>query len=88
MQTEVERKYDVDADTALPELIGAGTVATALAEEHRAHIDRWFYPCSPEMHRGLGEMYLADERFTRFWDEIEPGLARYVSKAFSAASGS
>ena len=65
-----------------------GADAVALAHEHRAHIDRWFYPCSAEMHRGLGELYLADERFTRFWDDIEPGLARYVATAFAAASAS
>ncbi|QHC59257.1 CYTH and CHAD domain-containing protein [Rathayibacter sp. VKM Ac-2760] len=33
VQTEVERKYDVEADTALPGLLGAGTVATAVVEE-------------------------------------------------------
>ncbi|NRG39729.1 CYTH and CHAD domain-containing protein [Rathayibacter sp. VKM Ac-2835] len=33
VQTEVERKYDVGADTALPDLIGAGAVASARAEE-------------------------------------------------------
>ncbi len=35
-----------------------------LVEQHRLHIDRWFYPCSKEMQRGLGEMYVADPRFT------------------------
>ncbi|PPF25538.1 CYTH and CHAD domain-containing protein [Rathayibacter rathayi] len=33
VQTEVERKYDVDADTRLPDLAGAGIVATARAEQ-------------------------------------------------------
>jgi hypothetical protein len=23
-------------------------------------------------------MYLADERFTRYYDDVEPGLAQYV----------
>ena len=31
----------------------AGRAAMDLAEEHRCHIDRWFYPCSHEMHRCL-----------------------------------
>lgn len=32
VQTEVERKYDVDAEAALPDLIGAGAVATSSSE--------------------------------------------------------
>ena len=30
------------------------------------------------MHRNLVEMYLADERFTRHYDDVEPGLAQFV----------
>lgn len=33
VQTEVERKYDVDASAVLPDLVGAGPVAGAVAEE-------------------------------------------------------
>jgi MerR family transcriptional regulator, thiopeptide resistance regulator len=36
------------------------------------------------MHRGLAEMYLADERFTRAYDEIAPGMARYTHDAMLA----
>lgn len=58
--------------------------AMDLAEEHRAHIGRWFYDCSPAMHRGLGDMYVADPRFTKTYDEIAPGLARYLRDAIAA----
>src|SRR5665811_997408 len=34
--------------------------AIAVAESHHLHIDRWFYPCSHEMHAALGEMYVLD----------------------------
>lgn len=54
------------------------------AEQHRLHIDRWFYPCSHEMHAGLGEMYVVDPRFTKFWDELRPGLAVFVRDSFLA----
>ena len=64
-----------------------GGAAVALAEEHRTHISRWFYDCSPQMHRGLGEMYVADPRFSKHWDDVEPGLAAYVAEAFAAAAG-
>ncbi|WP_068212528.1 CYTH domain-containing protein, partial [Rathayibacter tanaceti] len=33
VQTEVERTYDVDAETRLPDLLGAGPVASVLPEE-------------------------------------------------------
>ena len=51
--------------------------ANELAARHRASIER-FYDCSDEMHRVLVEMYLADERFTRYYDDVEPGLAQFV----------
>ena len=53
------------------------TEANELAARHRASIER-FYDCGDEMHRNLVEMYLADERFTRFYDDVEPGLAQFV----------
>ena len=61
-----------------------GPKARSLAERHREHISRWFYPCSPQMHRGLGEMYVADERFTRTYDGEAPGLAGYFHDAIVA----
>ena len=60
------------------------TRAMDLAEEHRQHITRWFYDCSTEIHRGLGEMYVADPRFTATYDDVEPGLAAYVRAAVLA----
>lgn len=56
----------------------------AAVEEHRAHISRWFYDCSPELHRGLAEMYVADPRFTKNIDKAAPGLARFLSDAIRA----
>jgi MerR family transcriptional regulator, thiopeptide resistance regulator len=51
--------------------------ANELAARHRASIER-FYDCGDEMHRCLVEMYLADERFTRYYDDVDAGLAQYV----------
>jgi DNA-binding transcriptional MerR regulator len=48
-----------------------------LAARHRASIER-FYEFGGEMHRGLVEMYLADARFTAYYDDVEPGLAQFV----------
>lgn len=58
--------------------VGPGSAeANELAARHRASIER-FYDCGDEMHRNLVEMYLADERFTRYYDDAEPGLAQFV----------
>lgn len=61
--------------------------AKAVAERHRGHISKWFYPCSPEIHAGLGQMYVADPRFTKNIDKARPGLAKYISKAIAALWG-
>ncbi|MGE2716174.1 MerR family transcriptional regulator [Mycolicibacterium litorale] len=51
--------------------------ADRLAARHRASIER-FYDCDDAMQLCLVQMYLADERFTRYYDDREPGLARYL----------
>ena len=51
--------------------------ADELAARHRASIER-YYDCGDEMHRSLVELYLADERFTRYYDDVESGLAQFV----------
>lgn len=58
--------------------------AQAVAEQARRHIDRWFYPCSREMHRALGDMYVTDPRFAANYEQLEPGLAAYVRDAIAA----
>ena len=65
------------------ELLTAGVPATAAeagdaVRAHREHITRWFYDCTPQMQRGLAQMYVEDERFTRHYEEVAPGLAQYV----------
>jgi DNA-binding transcriptional MerR regulator len=64
-----------------------GEPARAAAEQARLHIDRRFYPCSREMHRALGEMYVADPRFAATYEKAEPGLAAYVRDAIAANAG-
>ncbi|MBB4713546.1 MerR family transcriptional regulator [Streptomyces luteogriseus] len=61
-----------------------GEAAMTLAEEHRQHICTWFYECSYEIHRCLGEMYVSDERFKAFYDALRPGLAEHLRDAIAA----
>jgi DNA-binding transcriptional MerR regulator len=73
----------------LLDLMAAGVAAESsearnIAEEHRAHITKWFYQCSPEIHAGLGQMYVADTRFTENIDQAGEGLAQYLAEAIAA----
>ncbi len=54
------------------------------AESHRQHVTRWFYDCTPQIHRGLGELYVADPRFTKTYEDVAPGLAQYARDAHAA----
>jgi DNA-binding transcriptional MerR regulator len=83
------RAEAADVERRFAEALRDGVPADAppaldLAEEHRQHITRWFYDCPPEMHAGLGRMYVQDARFTAHYDDVAPGLAQYVSTAVQA----
>jgi len=68
---------------------GAAVTAPAVqaaVEDHRRHLERWFYPCPSAMHKGLGEMYVADPRFTATLDKkAGPGFARFFRDAIAAS---
>jgi len=61
-----------------------GPAARELAEHHRQFLTRWFYDCGYDMHRGLAETYVADERFRKTFDDLAPGLAQFVHDAIIA----
>jgi hypothetical protein len=78
---DIERRFAAALTSGVaPDSAGA----MDLAEEHRQQISRNFYDCPPEVHAGLGRMYVEDERFTAHYEEIAPGLAQYVSTAVQA----
>ncbi|MET9886023.1 MerR family transcriptional regulator [Streptomyces sp. NPDC006430] len=58
--------------------------AMDLAEEHRGWITQNHYACAYELHTCIGEMYVADERFTAYYDAIRPGLAVFLRDAILA----
>ncbi|MGY1709661.1 MerR family transcriptional regulator [Geodermatophilus sp. SYSU D00758] len=78
---DVERRFAEAMRAGVP---ADSAPAMDVAEEHRQQISRNFYDCPPEMHAGLGRMYVEDERFTAHYERIAPGLARYVSTAVQA----
>ena len=38
----------------------------------------------PNIHKGLGQMYVMDERFTAYYDKNVPGCAQFLRDAIHA----
>jgi len=53
----------------------------AVVEKAHKFIHDTFYPCNLEMFSGLGNMYVADQRFAAFYEKFAPGLAAYYNEA-------
>jgi DNA-binding transcriptional MerR regulator len=85
-----EVKAEMEAvNAAFIAALQAGEPATSVAamdaaEAHRMHIHERFYDLSHDFHRGLGDMYVADPRFTKTYEDLAPGLAAYVRDAIHA----
>lgn len=84
IQSESEQLYRRLAGAMAAGTPAGSPAAMDLAEEHRSQISRWFYDCSYQIHRGLGEMYVSDPRFTQNIDRYAPGLAAYLREAILA----
>ena len=83
------KQEQADLQERLVAAFRSGTVpdseaAMNLAEDHRQQISRWFYDCGYDVHRGLAQMYLADPRFTKNYEDLAPGLAQWVHDAIVA----
>ncbi len=56
----------------------------ALVKRWQALISESYYFCSDEILEGLGQMYVADERFTKNLDKFGAGTAQFMSDAIAA----
>lgn len=87
-------RMQAEADANVAEFLTAfragqlpsSAVAVTLAEQHRAHIERWHYPCPHAMHVQLASMYINDPRFTAHYDQHAPGLAAFIAEAIQSAA--
>ena len=55
--------------------------AQALVAKLQAHITANYYTCTDEILAGLGQMYVADERFKKNIDKHGEGTAEFASEA-------
>lgn len=58
----------------------------ALVAQHRAGINV-FYDCTNEIYAGLAEMYVADPRFAKYYDQERTGLAAFMREAMLISLG-
>ena len=71
--------------TAMRDGVAPGSAqAGAAVQAHRDQIERWFNPVPLPMLRGMGTMYSTDPRFAKTYDDVEPGLAEYVTEVVVA----
>ena len=62
----------------------AGEAAQALVMRWQAYITENFYACTDEILKGLGQMYVCDERFKANIDKHGEGTAQFMADAIAA----
>lgn len=61
----------------------AGAQARDLVKQWQDYITRNYYTCTDEILAGLGQMYVADGRFTQNMDRFGQGTAEFLSRAIA-----
>ncbi|MCL1846814.1 MAG: TipAS antibiotic-recognition domain-containing protein [Coriobacteriia bacterium] len=61
----------------------AGELAQKACELHKQWLCLFYPDYNREYHRGLGEMYVADERFRANYDKIAPGCTEFLRDAIN-----
>ena len=58
-----------------------------LVAKLQAHITANYYTCTDEILAGLGQMYVADERFKKNIDKYGEGTAEFAAEAIKVSGG-
>ena len=61
-----------------------GPEGETIVSNHKAWLILSGLTYQPHVHRGLGEMYVMDQRFTAYYDKNVPGCARFLRDAIQA----
>lgn len=75
--------------SALPAAVRAGEDPTGpegqrIAQLHRRWLSFAWTHYTPQAHAGLAQMYVADQRFTDYYDKEQPGCAAFLRDAILA----
>lgn len=65
----------------------AGELAQKAADLHRQWLGFYWDNYSKEAHAGLAQMYVDDERFTAYYDKLQPGAAAFLRDAILIYTG-
>ncbi len=65
----------------------AGELAQKAADLHRQWLCYYWSSYSKEAHAGLAQMYVDDERFTAYYDKLQPGAAVFLRDAILVYTG-
>ena len=81
-----DRLMAIFAEFAMCKNNGASADSTEVQElvaKLQTHITDNYYTCTDEILAGLGEMYVADERFKNNIDKYGEGIADFVAEAIA-----
>jgi len=65
----------------------AGELAQKAADLHRQWLSLYWDSYTKEAHAGLAQMYVEDERFTAYYDKVQPGAAAFLRDAILIYTG-
>ena len=79
LRLELERTLKTAFDSGDP----AGELAQRACDIHRQWLCVFYPNYSKEYHKGLGEMYVTDERFSANYDKLAPGCTEFFRDAIN-----
>lgn len=82
--TALQQELMVTLLKAMDEGNPKGKLGRRTAELHREWLSFTWNHYSPEAHAGLADMYVADERFTAYYDQHRPGAAAFLRDCIKA----
>jgi len=65
----------------------AGELAQKACELHKKWLSLTWEKYSPKAHAGLAQMYVDDERFAGYYDQVKPGMAKFFRDAIFIYTG-
>lgn len=65
----------------------AGDLAQKAADLHRQWLSFYWDGYTKEAHAGVAQMYVDDQRFTAFYDKVQPGMAEFLRDAIFIYTG-
>ena len=83
----LRRAYEEKLKAAYATADTAGKLAQSACDLHRQWLCVFNPNYSKEYHMGLGEMYVADERFKAYYEKVFPGCAEFLRDAINIYCG-